>query len=158
MKKVFAVVVVMMAACVVFAGDWFPVASDHPGEPVNVHVMHGGTTVQICPPRVERHHCHRHKGGIVGAVLGAVFGERCHYDYPQKVVVEPSPVVMTPPNQGVEVRQPVVAEPCYAPGCGEIVTPTYQKRVVEGHYIDNYVSGRLVKTWVPAREEWVRVR
>ena len=130
MNKSIAVAVVMVAVSAV-AGDWFPVASSHPGEPTNVHVMHGGTTVQVCPPRVARRYCHRHNGGIVGAVLGAIFGERCRYDYPLAVVVEKTPVVET---------------------------PTYQQRIIEGHYVNDYVNGRLVRTWVPPKEVWVRVK
>lgn len=157
MKKLI-VCAAIAAALTSFAGDWFPVPSRHPGEPTNVHVMHGGTTVQVCAPRVQRTHCHRHNGGIVGAVLGAVFGERCHYDYPQTVVVE-QPAVITQPAQTVVVQQPtVVTEPYYAPTCGAIVTPTYQKRIIDGHYVNSYVNGRLIRTWVPAREEWVRVQ
>ena len=156
MKKIIVIAVAVIAANL-FAGDWFPVPSEHPGEPTNIHVMHGGTTVQVCAPRVERMHCHRHNGGIVGAVLGAIFGERCHYDYPQTVVIEQQ--VVAQPAQTVVVQQPVVVtEPYYEPTCGAIVTPTYQKQVIGGHYVDNYVNGRLVRTWVPAREEWIRVR
>lgn len=156
MKKLMAIVIVA-ATIDAFAGDWFPVASGHPGEPVNVHVMHDETTVQICPPRVERRHCHRHNGGIVGAVLGAIFGERCHYDYPQTIVMDAQPAVMVAAAP-CHAPPAVVAAPYCAPACCSVETPTYSKRVVEGHYIDQYVNGRVVKIWIPAREEWVCVR
>ena len=98
MKKL-VVMSIMVAAVNVFAGDWFPVASGHPGEPVNVHVMHGGTTVQVCAPRVQRRYCRRHNAGIVGAVFGAVYGESCRYDCPQTIVMETMPVLVAASSQ-----------------------------------------------------------
>ena len=98
MKKLI-VMSIMVAAVNVFAGEWFPAASSHPGEPVNVHVMRGGTAVQICAPRVQRRYCRRHNAGIVGAVFGAVYGESCRYDCPQTIVMETMPVLVAASSQ-----------------------------------------------------------